>query len=132
MVEIQNPVPLGFRVAEVPWTEEATVYDQGRPPLKAIPLREIFADDLERALWLAIKSRHVTSQYFRHQIREAAASIRAERPTNASDLHSRIQMVTGHHDERDRFCQELLAYVWAVLDGGTQLAYTEPEEAKND
>lgn len=132
-MQIPNPIKLAFRLAEVPWREEAFVYDQGRE-LKAIPLREIFADELERTLWLAIKSRHITSQYFNHMVREAAALIRRQPPCSARELHIYIGGMTGAHwDDRsklpgpDPFCEELLRYVLSVLDRGEhKLEYEEP------
>lgn len=135
MPEIQNPIRLGFRVSEVPWREETKVYDQGRD-LDAIPLRVIFRDDLTRTLWLAIKQRHITSQYFHHEITRAADSIRSQVPIDPRDLHSRISQSTGRHSNDgihegpDTFCEELLPYVLSVLhDGNYKLEYTEPERS---
>lgn len=121
--QIQNPILLAFRLDEVAWREEA----------KPVRLREIFADDLMRTLWLAIKSRHITSQYFNEEIASAAASIRLTPPTDPIDLHCRIERMTGqHYDDRatprapDGFCQELFRYVMSVLDNGDyRLEYRE-------
>lgn len=135
MSEFPNPVKLGFRVSETPWREETKIYDQGRDT-DAIPLRVIFTDDLKRTLWLAIKSRHITSQYFNHEVTRVADSIRQKTPVDPRDLHSRIAASTGRHSQDgihespDRFCEELFPYILSVLHGGTlRLEFTEPEAA---
>jgi|SRR5579863_1032836 len=132
MSEIPNPVKLTFRVEETPWRETTMV--ESEENLRVIPLREIFKDDLERTLWLAIKSRHITSQYFNHQVRAAAESIRTRRPLTPKELHGRIMEITGRHNDGDKsfgadaFCEELFLYVTNVLDGGNNLLkYKEPD-----
>lgn len=133
MPEINNPAKLGFRVSEAAWREETYIYDNSVRDTAVIPLRVIFADDLTRTLWLAIKQRHLTSQYFHHQITRAAASIRERRPTDHRDLHYRIADIIGEHGPRGEmcdspFCKELFVYLVNVLDGGdAKLTYTEPE-----
>lgn len=135
MSEFPNPVRLGFRVSEVAWREETKIYDQGRDT-DAIPLRLIFADELKRTLWLAIKAKHITSQYFNHDVTRAAESIRRDHPVDPRDLHLRIQSMTGAHwDDTskspgpDKFCEELFPFVLSVLNGGNlKLEFIEQEK----
>ncbi len=135
--QIKNPIPLAFRVNEAAWRETATVEGTSKGE-KTIPLRDIFRDPLERTLWLAIKSRHITNQHFNHEVRRAAESIRRRQPVDPKDLHNRIKSMTGRHwdDMRqphgsDPFCEELFVFVIAALLGGNgMLEYTEPEDAR--
>lgn len=82
----KDPQPLSFDPIEVCKT------DTGKGE-EGVKFRRVWKDPIARTIWLAIKARHITSQYFRGACIEMADDIRKRPPTSADDL----RIYTGDH-----------------------------------
>ncbi len=75
-----DPAQLSFNPYEV------SACDRGDGE-EGVPFGAVWADPLARTLWLAIKGRYLTSQYFRNSCLTTAASLRKRPPIAADDMH---------------------------------------------
>lgn len=76
----KDPAPLVF----VP--EEAFARDDGKGE-EGVLLADVWKDPLARTIWLAVKARHLTSQYFRGGCINQAKWLREKPPMTSDDLH---------------------------------------------
>jgi hypothetical protein len=55
-------------------------------------IRAVFKDEIARQLWMAIKSTHITNQYFNRQCLRAAQAIRKQKPATPEVLYLSIRV----------------------------------------
>lgn len=79
----KDPQPLAFDIDSA-LKSESTETIAGE---NGVSLAEVWADPLARTLWIAVKARHITSQYFRGNCLRQARGIRQRPPKTANDLH---------------------------------------------
>lgn len=112
---IPNPVRIGFDPTDGGIDDAA--HEGG------VSLRDIFADDLARTYWLAIKSTHLTNQHFRADCTNVARLCRAhldgKGDLKSPDPRERLrailsmgtQMFEMHRGVTDALLDELLPYM---------------------
>ena len=95
---------------------------------EGVSLAEIWADPLARTFWLAIKARHITSQYFRGQCIAMARWARECPPRVAEDLS--VGTGSGFMDLPSRYLRiQLYPYVVHELMAEGKWPYFHPGKA---
>jgi hypothetical protein len=107
-----NPCVLGFDPAGPEMYEKDEF---------GISLTDVWEDELARFLWCSIKSRHLTSQYFRRTCLANAAALRADPPSSETDFKYLLRGdsftgLSGHAYDAGYYAQAY-PYVLALLHG---------------
>lgn len=76
----QDPQPISFEPTEA-FARDKHEEEEG------VKISEVWADTLARTIWLAVKARHITSQYFRGACIDQAHWIRTKPPKTPDELH---------------------------------------------
>jgi hypothetical protein len=100
-----NPVPIGFYLDALDDTSD--------PPEEGVTLREVWCDPMARTFWLAIKSRHITSQYFRRWCLDAAGFARRSPPAAWMALQGTLWSVCG--TSSSEVARQLWPYIVRIL-----------------
>lgn len=77
-------------------------------------IQEIFANDLARTLWLAIRQGHVVSQYFNKNILQCAVMIEDSRKREELNAEELFQIISGCiviGPCEQKFAEELLPFI---------------------
>lgn len=118
----KDPISLGFD-PEFALRQEFLKKDPGEEGVK---LAEVWGDPLARTLWLAVKARHITSQYFRGACIEQAHSLRQRPPRTIDDFH--VETGEGFASTCSYYFRlQLYPYVLRILiDEGRWPYFTPP------
>ena len=100
-----NPCPLAFD----PVGKSMDTLDGG------VSLHQVWADDVARTCWLAVKARHLTDQYFRECCLANARDIRTRKPDSPQSL---AMIFHGPPSCREMaFFEQLFPYIVAAIQG---------------
>jgi hypothetical protein len=119
---IRNPIALRF--------DPATADEE---------IRAVFADDIARTLWLAIKQWHLTSQHFNELCLEASRLLRVCPPATFDEFHRlmrRVNVPGRAVPALDSFEQgisrEFFLELWPLVNGEHEMRFTVPGDIAHD
>nr|MBI4156136.1 hypothetical protein [Candidatus Woesearchaeota archaeon] len=113
--DIPNPIVITFNPLDIQDDENRLV-------------KKVFVDDIARTLWLGIRSRHITDQYFHQKCLNLADKIRKDGvPNSDEDLKSLLHRYIGYGYASLEFSGKLLPYI----KGENKLEYKVIETEDN-
>jgi hypothetical protein len=101
-------------------------------------IRRIFSDRIARNLWIGIKWRHLTSQYFVDDCLRIAARAKRKPPKTPNELASiftgygRDPVFCGYYSDTRKLAEELLPYVHGKSNFSYKIATTKPSREETD
>ncbi len=119
-----NPVHVWFDPREAVLRDDSKLED-------GIAFSAVWSDLLARTLWLAIKSRHITNQYFRRACLTQAEDIRRRPPRTTDDLHISVDIHHFNGGLDADFRAQIYPYIVRVLIDEKRWPYFEPQHVSS-